>query len=66
MWIYSNNLEGVEAMGINTRPVGGAKNHTSIPKDLFRMRIVLPSQNKIPIATKIIRYLVRVRKERYI
>ena len=52
-------------MGINTRPVGGAKKHTSIPKDLFRMRIVLPSQNKIPIATKIIRYLVRVRKERY-
>ena len=48
-------MEGLEAMGINTRPVGGAKNHTSIPKDLFRMRIVLPGQKKIAIATKIIR-----------
>ena len=52
-------------MGIKTRPVGGAKKCTSKPKDLFRMRMVLTSQKKISIATKIIRYLVRVRKERY-
>ena len=60
-WIYHNNLEGVEAMGINTRPVGGAKKYTSIPKHLFRMRMVLPSQKKIPIS----RDMGRVRKERY-
>ena len=52
-------------MGINTRPVGGAKKYTSIPKHLFRMRMVLPSQKKIPIATKISRDMGRVRKERY-
>ena len=26
--IYHNNMEGLEAMGTNTRPVGGAKKYT--------------------------------------
>ena len=38
---------------------------TSIPKDLSRIRMVLLSQKKTPIATKIIRELGRVSKERY-
>ena len=49
-------------MGIKTRPVGGAKKYTSIQKDLFRMRMVLPIQKEITIATKISREMGRVRK----
>ena len=65
-WIYPKNVEGLEALGIKTRPVGDAKtNYISIPKDLCRMRTVLPSKKKITIATKLSRYLGRVRKERY-
>ena len=41
------------------------KKYTSLPKHLFRMRMVLPSQKKIPIATKISSDMGRVRKERY-
>ena len=52
-------------MGIKTRPVVGAKNYISIPKDLWRMRMVLLIQNKIPISAKISRELDKVRKERY-
>ena len=41
------------------------KKYTSIPKDPFRMRMVLPSQKKIKTATKIGKELVWVRKGRY-
>ena len=59
-------MEGLEAMVIKTRPVGDAKtNYISIPKDLCRMRMVLPIKKKITIATKMSRDLGRVRKERY-
>ena len=65
-WIYPKNMEGLEALGIKTRPVGDAKtNYISIPKDLWRMRMVLLIQNKIPISAKISRELDKVRKERY-
>ena len=40
------------------------KRYTSIPKHLFRMRMVLPSQKKIPRATKISSDMSTVRKER--
>ena len=60
-------MEGLEAMVIKTRPVGDAKtNYISIPKDLCRMRMVLPIQKKITIETKMSRDIGSLRKERYV
>ena len=56
---------GVEAMGMKKISVVGEKKDTSGPNPLCRMRMELPSQEKIPRATKIIRDLDRTRKKRY-
>ena len=60
-----NNMGGGKAMVIKTRPVGVEKKYTSGPNYLCRIRMELPSQEKIPISIKIIRDLDRARKKRY-
>ena len=52
-------------MGMKNIYVVGEKKDTSGPNPLCRMRMELPSQEKIPRATKIIRDLDRTRKKRY-
>ena len=56
----------MEEIGIRNISVGCLKKYTSGPNSLCRMIMELPSQEKIPRETKIIRDMDRASKKRYI